>query len=101
MKISIKKKLSDIQKEFNSKFPYLRLEFYQEQRDAEEGKPSQQLLNADRTIKEVSPDAPSEDLNIDGEFTVSTLKEKFMEKFGVNIQIFRKSGDSWMQTTNK
>ena len=96
MKISIKKKLSDIQREFNSQFPYLKLEFYQGQHATGEEATSQRLLNVDQTIREISPDAPAEDLKIDGKLKVSTLKQKILERYGLNIQIFRKSGDTWM-----
>ena len=96
MKISIKQKLSEIQKEFNSKFPYLKLEFYKKQHK-QEGEISQPL-NVEKTIKEVSPDAIQEDLAIDGQLNLSTLEQKMYDNFGLNIRVFRKSGNSWVTT---
>ena len=98
MKISIKQKLSEIQQEFHSKFPYLKLEFYKKQHKQEE---RSQPLNGEQTIKEVSPDAVQEDFDLDGQLKLSTLEQKIYDTFGLNIQVLRKSGDSWVTTNTR
>ena len=99
MKISNERKLSDIQIEFSNTFPYLKLEFYGKQQDLGNGSPKEDLLNVDQTIGEVRTKGEAEDLEIDGSSNVKTLEQKFFELFGLNVQIFRKSGGLWLQTT--
>ena len=98
MKISNNKKLKEIQNEFNKMFPFLKLEFYNEDQVAGEGSPPMQLLNNERTIGEVSSKPIEEELDFDGQVKVKTLGQKFYELFGLNIQIFRKSGNMWLHT---
>ncbi len=100
MKISNHKKLKEIQNEFNRLFPFLKLEFYNEDQVAGEGSPPMQLLNNEKTIGEVSSKTAEEELDFDGHVQIKTLGQKFYELFGINIQIFRKSGNMWLQTMN-
>ena len=99
MKISNERKLRDIQIEFSNTFPYLKLEFYSKPHEAGEGSSNDDLLNVNKTIGEVRTKGNAEDLEIDGSSNVKTLEQKFFELFGLNVQIFRKSGGLWLQTT--
>ena len=38
-------------------------------------------------------------ISINGHQKVDTLEQHFNDHFGINIQVFRKSGKSWLQTT--
>jgi hypothetical protein len=95
MTISDDKTLKQVQSEFSGKFPNLKIEFYKDTHQAGEGSPARAMLDAEKTI------AQSEgDLSIDGHKLVKTLESDFLEKYGLNVQVFRKSGDLWLQTTS-
>ncbi len=99
MTITNSSRLMDIQKEFNAKFPYLKLEFYAKHHDVGEGSPNKLKLDPHMTIGEFRANNTSGDLSINGHLKVSTLESNFFEQFGLNVQVFRKSGSIWLQTT--
>jgi len=100
MLITDKRKLKDIMLEFNQTFPYLRIEFYSKHHERGEGSSVIYKLSDQQTIGEVRTRHVEGDLQINPEMTVEELENLFWEKFGLNAQIFRKSGAMWMQTTS-
>ncbi len=98
MLISDDKRLIDIQKEFSTKFPYLKLEFYASEHGSLEGSPASAQLDLQQTVREVRSIHDEGDLSINGHVKVSTLEENFSRKYGLNVQVFRKSGSIWLQT---
>ena len=100
MIISDDKTLREIQVAFSEKFPSLKIEFYAEAHNVGEGSPARALLDVDQTLASVRSVHTSGDLSIDGHKLVKTLERDFLEKYGLNVQVFRKSGDVWLQTTS-
>lgn len=99
MIITDKKNIREIQKEFNDKFPYLKIEFYTGKHKRGEGSPVVERLNPDQSIGAIRKVHTDGDLSIDGDLKVSHFEKMFLEKYGLNVQVFRKSGNLWMQTT--
>ncbi|RMD97871.1 MAG: hypothetical protein D6816_16940 [Bacteroidetes bacterium] len=99
MKISDDKKIKDIQQEFQQLFPYLQLHFYKGRH--KEGKPSppETQLDPELSIGEVRTIHNEGELTIQPEMTVGELENLFWTKYGLNVQIFRRSGNLWLQTT--
>lgn len=100
MVIKDAKQINDIQKEFNAKFPFLKLEFYKTQHGVGEGTPDKEKLNAQKTIGEVRNIHNTGDLSINENMTVITLEQELYNTYGLNAQVFRKSGNLWLQTTS-
>ena len=100
MKISNNKKIKEIQTEFNRQFPFLKLEFFDEKAVAGEGSPPKPIIDCEQTIGELRSKQVDEDLDIDGQLNIRALGQKFYELFGLNVQIFRKSGNTWLQALN-
>ena len=101
MKINITKstKLKEIQDEFQSQFPFLKLEFYSSTHRTGEGSTKKYTLNNNLTVSEVSKKVEDEELSFDKSMSVSKLEEVFSKTFGLNVQVFRKSNNLWLQTT--
>lgn len=94
------KKLCEIQKEFRNYFPYLKLEFF----EFESGKrgifsKKNLITDTNKTLGEVRQVHRPGRISINGHQKASTYEQIFLEKFGINIQVFRKSGNVWLQTT--
>lgn len=100
MKISDDRTIKSIQAEFNSKFPYLKLEFYNEAHEVEEGSKIKSLIHVDQTIRDVRTIHTEGDLSINGHLKVSTLEQNFADMYGLNVQVFRDSNGLWLQTTS-
>jgi hypothetical protein len=98
MVITNSKKLFDIKREFSEKFPYLKLEFYAKQHKEGEGSEAELKIDGDQTIGAIRATHNEGDLSIDGHLKVSTFERMFFEKYGLNVQVFRKSGTIWLQT---
>lgn len=92
-------KIESIQKEFKTKFEFLKLEFYKEQHAPGEGNPNSQKLNPQQTIGEVRSIHHTGNLVIHESMTVANLEQEFHKRYGLNTQVFRKSGGLWLQTT--
>lgn len=100
MTISDDLTLKDIQLDFSRLFPNLKIIFYSGHHAVEEGSPATAEIDEDKTIGEVrSIHTETADLTIDENLTVGELEQLFDHKYGLNIQVFRKSGKLWMQTT--
>ncbi len=94
------KTLKAVQQEFNALFPLLKIEFYDVQHAAGEGSlPFQQLNDYSKTIAAVRRIKRIGDLLIHEQMKVNELEQNFYELFGLNVQVFRKSGHAWIQTT--
>ena len=100
MIITNDKKLKAIQKEFHTKFPYLKMEFYSGEHKAGQGSPLESRIDPEKTLGEVRAVINEGDFRIDANMTVSDLEKGFFEKYGLNAQVFRRSGNLWMQTTS-
>lgn len=100
MIISDKKKIKEIQEEFSQKFQNLKLEFYSKAHDAEAGSPADQLIDPEKLLGEIRTIHKSGELSINGHLKVSTLEQHFKDDYGLNVQVFRKSGTVWLQTTS-
>lgn len=99
MQITDSKKLKDIQQEFNAKFPYLKLEFYKGKHETGVPSPVGKQLDPEKTIGQVRSVHNDGDLSIDGHLKVSTLEDHFWKQYGLNVQVFRLSGNLWLQTS--
>lgn len=91
--------IEEIQKEFSARFPNLQLRFFL-------------LQHPDGSASVDEPIAPSQKLEevrkvhglgkilLDPQQTVAKLEGDFRLHFGVNAQVFRRAGKSWLETTS-
>ena len=92
--------LKDTQKEFNAVYPYLRIEFFKSPHLGIEGKKPQDKGKI-TTVPVSSSEwfSKSGTINIEEKTTAYTLENQFLEKCGLSIKLFRKSGSLWIETT--
>lgn len=100
MIISDNKTVRDIQQEFHAQFPGLRMEFYAIPHAAGEASPAQEQLDPELKLKFVRELHNKEELKVDPNMSVADFEQALAERFGLNAQVFRKSGNLWMQTTS-
>lgn len=99
MIIKDNKTIQAIQEEFNNKFPFLKIEFYTQEHADQEGSPGSDKLEETLTIGQARTKINEGDLSIHANQKVSTLEQNFHDIYGLNVQVFRKSGNIWLQTT--
>jgi hypothetical protein len=88
-----------IQEEFTQNFPYLRLEFFSRPHKTGKPSPRNQMLQNTRTLGEIRTKHLDGDIQITPSMTVSLLEQEFMKHYGLSVQVFRKSGRVWLETT--
>lgn len=88
--------LADIQLEFSRLFPYLKLEFYTIRKSLQ-SQSSAKLLT--KKLAEFNSKHLLEETSISPEMSVMMLEYNFHERFALEVQVFRKSGKSWLETT--
>jgi len=94
LQISQSRTLKEIQDEFNNEYPYLRIEFY---RNTEPGFARRHLKNSmPLTVAGLKQNG---ELEINDQLKVGQLENAFREKFGLLVQVSRRSGTLWLETT--
>lgn len=95
MRILPSKLISEVQREFNTAFPYLKLEFFQDKAgDGQNG-----IKFSGRRIGDFQNTIADGSLDVWPEMKVNELEKTLKEKFRLNAQVFRRSGKLWLQTT--
>ncbi len=90
--------IADIQKEFNIEFPYLKLEFFQN-KSGRSGLPLKKFNIDNRKVCEVQLSISNGILELKKEMKVQELEKTLKNEFGLTAQVYRRSGNLWLETT--
>lgn len=94
-------RIFEIQEIFNTHFPFLKLEFFELDPTKKKTFVKSNLIkDVNKTIGEIRHVHRTGGIIINGHQKVSTLEKNFYRDFGVNVQVFRKSGRNWLRTTS-
>lgn len=102
MKISIgpDTTLVEIQGAFQQAFPYLKIEFFTKSHRAFKGSHAKFLIqDLDQKLRDVLLAPKTGTLEITPEMPTYQAENLFEEKFGLHVQVFRKSGETWLVTS--
>ena len=91
--------INDIQKEFNKMFPYLKIEFFNNRSFSPNKFAAKQLFNPERKIGESHRAVKNGTIEINDDMKVQDLENIFKDQFTLAVQVFRKSGTIWLETT--
>ena len=91
--------LKEIQQAFSTQFPYLKVEFYSKKHGDFGGSHINDQLHPDQFVKDIRTIHTEGDIAIDPNMTVLVFEQLFEDKFGLHVQVFRKSGNIWIQTS--
>ena len=99
MKISDNKTINDLQKEFSEIYPGLKLEFYTSEHKPHEATPRSKLISNNITLGSIRSEHAAGDIEIAPSMTVEQIETKMKSIYDLNVQVFRRSSDLWLQTT--
>ena len=99
MKISDSQTIKDIQKEFTSHFPGLKIEFYERSHGSYKASPKSALIPNEVIIGNIRSIHNEGDIELLPELTVNQVESQMKKIYGLNVQVFRKSKDLWLQTS--
>ncbi len=93
------RKIFSIQEEFNSAFPYLKLEFFSNPNKNGDQSIKKFVKHSSKTLKECRSVNNPGKITITPDMTVANLDQSFRDVYGLGVQLFRKSGKVWLETT--
>ena len=91
--------ISDIQKEFNEAFPFLKIEFFKTRSFSRSDFMTQQIIPSQRKIGDDQLAITDGDIEVVEAMKVKDLEKIFKDQFSLAMQVFRKSGNLWLETT--
>lgn len=91
--------LSDLQSAFNSYFPFLKIEFFKKPHKIGEGLAKSLLFDNKKMVKDCRTAHEVGRLVFDETMKVSAFESKLQDEFGLSVQVFRKSGNVWLETS--
>lgn len=97
--ISDNKQLKEIKAAFNAKFPHLKIEFFAEDHSTGEASSYKSMFDDELYMKDIRTVQAEGELSINGHIKTGSLENSFKEHFGVNVQVWRRAGNIWLQTT--
>lgn len=100
MFIADEKTLRQVKQEFQEKFRWLKLEFYSRAHEPGQGSLEKHHLDDSLTVGEARSVTAEGEMSIHGNLKVSSLEQEFQDRYGLNVQVFRRSGEVWLQTTS-
>ena len=101
MKIIINdhRKIFAIQEEFQKMFPYLKLEFFSKPHSQGGSSPKKLIKHPSKTLGECRTIHSKGTITITPQMTVAVLEQNMNDVFGLSVQVFRKSGNAWLETS--
>ena len=101
MEIAPTDRLIDIIDRFQQRYPLLGLRFYRSGHQSGQASAQRDAIeDEDILLSELNPKLEGGELPLDEQTTVEKLEADFDRCFGLHVQVFRKAGKSWIQTTN-
>lgn len=93
-------KIADIKERFSAIYPFLKLEFYNHSHALYAGNKKDEQLEDHITLESINPSINDSNIELLDSMTVNELENTFKDVFNLNVQVFRKSGEQWLQTTS-
>ena len=92
--------VKEIQDHFSEIFPFLRINFFKNRKTGS-GFTGQSviLFSPESYLKDINPGITNGELAIRESMSVWELENEFFEKFGLSVQVLRRSGNLWLDTS--
>lgn len=100
LEINGERLISEIQKDFRAVYPFLKIEFFKNGKIRRDRYPLTNLIPNTQPVKTAwhwKKDNGS--VAIDDDMTVTDFENALMDQFGLSAQVFRRSGNLWLETT--
>ena len=90
--------LEHVQQAFSRHYPHLKLVFFIDQNKDNRLNSKERIQNLNMTIGSIREVSYDGFIQIEPNMTVLQVEMTFWKSFGLNVQIFRKSGRNWLMT---
>jgi hypothetical protein len=97
LQITPTKTLKDIQNQFHEHFPLLKIEFFKKPHRPEEPSAKKDVLDSALAISKLTK--AKGEIRVTKDTKVSELEQQLQKDFGLFVQVFRKMGNTWVETS--
>lgn len=98
IEINDAKTLASVNEAFSEYYPFLGIAFFGSPHHWQESSSQKQRLPYDKKIGEIRKHHLPGVIEIHSWQKTGTVEQEFRRRFGLNIQVLRRHGDSWVQT---
>lgn len=100
LEINGERLISDIQQDFGAVYPFLKIEFFRNGKIRRDRYPVNKLIPATQPVKAAWHYKQEKgQLTLSDGMTVTDFENALMDQFGLSAQVFRRSGNIWLETT--
>lgn len=99
LEVNDEKTIKELQHDFRKRFPFLKIEFFNNKDRDNNGKNGKKIIPSNKRIGEVRSLHRKGKIHIDSLVKVGDFEKSFKDTFGFEVQVYRKSGNDWIQTT--
>lgn len=101
MKLQIKKttKIQDLQDQFSFHYPYLKIEFYKKPHGESELSALKDRISPRTVVSKISELKGPATIDISNQRIVADLEAEVYHKLGVAVQVSRRTGNIWIETS--
>ena len=100
LEINGERTISELQKDFSGAFPYLKIEFYRNGLKRKERYAASKMIAPSSLLRDAWVYKKEKgELKLSAEMSVTEFENAFMDEFGLSVQVFRRSGKLWLETT--
>lgn len=91
--------ISELQKSFSEQFPFLKIEFFKREERKQQKVFSHTPLPGHLKMGELNAAIKEDNVELNNTTKVSELETLFSKKLETSVQVFRRSGNLWLETT--
>jgi glycerol-3-phosphate O-acyltransferase len=91
--------VDEIKAAFSQLFPFLKWEFFTVPHVAKQGNTKKEMIVNNPTVSELTSIHNEFAVAFTDQTTVQALEKQMEESFGLHVQVFRRSGNIWLETT--
>lgn len=101
MQIHPNDSILQVQERFQELFPLLQLRFYRVgHQPGETSSQRDEIIDSALSLESLNPNLDSSEIPVNNQTTAGELEMEFARLLGLYVQVFRKAGKEWIQTTN-
>ena len=97
--INMQQTVAGIQTQFNSQYPFLKIEFFRQAPVSGIGNAKNKMIIHDMKLDAIHGISKIGKIKLSNQMTVNELENCFEKEYGLFVQVFRKSGKIWLETT--
>lgn len=100
MQIKNNKTTNQIKEEFKALYSNLKIDFFLSPHEPQKGNPNNQKIEENLHLSSLRKNQIEGVFMISPEMSVNSLETAFEQNYGLHIQVYRRSGNTWLQTTS-